>query len=520
MRGISVPDRENDYAADVVELFFDLAFVFAFSRLVAELAHDHDWPAAGRTLLTFLMIWFAWTQFTWAANTVPGNQRVVRVVFLVATITSIPMAASVNSALSGGGAVFALSLALIVALGQGLLLLNVDHEADGFRNMMQLSIMTTIAVGLSVVGGFVDATPRIVLWTLAIVTFLAAMTSRAGRSGWIIRPGHMSERHGLIIIVALGEVVVAVGAPVVQGLTEGAGLPTPTLLSLVGAGGFVVLLWWSIFDRLHPSMEVFMEKLREKKRVSFARDVYTLIYMPIVAGIIVSAAALEEIALHPDQPIDPAFRLMFVAGVSLKAAGVMAAPYRADRIFARERLFALLAALGAIVLLVDAQAWLVLLVVDFVYLSAFIIEYRHVEAPYRDEKVDARAKVKGLVWVGSACADPEATANFFARSLGLHLTTQLSNFTRLTTPNGDRIEFFGPGFIEHDHLDTGPVAGFLVDDAQLAHDRLVADGTADVTEVSSSADGHRWFYFRAPDGNYYELTEHARARPARSEVDA
>lgn len=124
-------------------------------------------------------------------------------------------------------------------------------------------------------------------------------------------------------------------------------------------------------------------------------------------------------------------------------------------------------------------------------------------------------QVQGIIWVGSSTDDRAATRDFFADVLGMRVTTDVDGFTQLTAANGDRLELFGPDSMEHDHLDTGPVAGLWVDDLDAAHDLLRRAGLADVTELERGADGHRWFYFRAPDGNYYELCEHPRPRPPR-----
>ena len=109
MRGLTIPERDEDFTADPVELFFDLAFVYAFSRLVAHLVHHPDWTGAWEAALLFGILWLPWSWFTWSANAVPGNQRTVRAVFLVATAVTVPMAASVETAFDSGGATFAVS---------------------------------------------------------------------------------------------------------------------------------------------------------------------------------------------------------------------------------------------------------------------------------------------------------------------------------------------------------------------------------------------------------------------------
>lgn len=124
-------------------------------------------------------------------------------------------------------------------------------------------------------------------------------------------------------------------------------------------------------------------------------------------------------------------------------------------------------------------------------------------------------KVKGIIWVGSATDDREATKDFFSETLGMPVITDVPGFTRLAAANGDRLELFGPDAVEHDQLDTGPVAGLWVEDAAEARDELLAAGHDEVTELERGRDGHHWFYFKAPDGNYYEMCEHPSPRPAR-----
>lgn len=93
------------------------------------------------------------------------------------------------------------------------------------------------------------------------------------------------------------------------------------------------------------------------------------------------------------------------------------------------------------------------------------------------------------------------------------VVTDVPGFTRLAASNGDRLELFGPDSVEHDHLDTGPVAGLWVDDAEDARKELLEANVDGVTDLERGPDGHRWFYFKGPDGNYYEMCEHPRPRP-------
>ena len=117
-------------------------------------------------------------------------------------------------------------------------------------------------------------------------------------------------------------------------------------------------------------------------------------------------------------------------------------------------------------------------------------------------------QVKGIIWVGTATAARAELAGFFEEKLGMDVVTDVNGFTRLVTASGDRVEIFGPEMKEYSQLSTGPVAGFWVEDASTAREELLAGGVDSCTEIETGRDGHSWFYFRAPDGNFYELCEH------------
>ncbi len=377
MRGLDIPERDEDFTADPVELFFDLAFVYAFSRLVAHLVHHPDWTGAWEAALLFGILWLPWSWFTWSANAVPGNQRMVRAVFLVATAVTVPMAASVETAFDSGGATFAVSGAVIMLMSIALQVLALDSDSSTYAATVRLASPVLGAIGVLVIGGFVDGDARVVLWVASVVIILVA-TLFAGSGDWIVRSGHFAERHGLILIIALGEVIVAIGIAVSNGLDEG-GLDGSTRLGLLAAGAFAGLLWWSYFDRVLPALEHKAEQLEASSRGTYARDVYTWAHAPIIGGVIASAAAVEEILLHPSDPLPAAFRTMFVVGVGLMVLGIALAVFRAWRAIARERLVAL-AAIAVLALISGSWdgVWL-LIAVDAVILAALVVEQLRVE---------------------------------------------------------------------------------------------------------------------------------------------
>ena len=338
MRGIPLPERTEDFTADPVELFFDLAYVLAFSQLVGLLVDSPSWSSAGRVALLFALLWLPWQELTWSANAVSGNSRSVRLIFLVATATSVPMAASTSTALGAGGPVFAVTLGIIMILGFVTQTLSFERESEMHASVARWVTLNVVALVVLLAGAFISGDGRIVVWLASAGIVVGAMID-AGRGGWLVRSGHFAERHALIVIIALGEVIVVIGLPVVVALDAGEGLPGRTVAALVASGAFAGLLWWGYFDRPGPALEDRGETIEgDRARGNFARDVYTWAHMPIVAGIIVSAAALEKITLHPSDHVEIPFRLMLLGGLALGVFGIAVASWRAFRVLPRERI--------------------------------------------------------------------------------------------------------------------------------------------------------------------------------------
>jgi len=384
VKGLTVPETTEDFTADPVELFFDLAFVFAFSQLVWHLVHFPTWTGAYEAAILFLVIWLVWSTFTWAANAVSGNTRPARAIFLVATAASVPMGASVTTAFGSGGGMFAFGSSFIVLMGIGLQLWGLSGDnglsAAHFQSVLKYALPNIVAMVFLIIGSFLDEGPRKVLWLLFIASILVAMVV-ARRGDWIIRPGHFAERHGLIVIIALGEVVVAIGISVVESLTEADGLSQQTLVGLSAAGVLAGLLWWSYFDRVLPALEHRNDELDGRPRAHFTADVYTGFHVFIIGGIIATAAAVEEVLLHPTDAVHTEFLVMMSAGFAMYFGGIALAVYRAYLVIAIERLTAT-AAIVALAYL--GRSWdgvTLLIAVDAVLFLSLVAEHIRVEAP-------------------------------------------------------------------------------------------------------------------------------------------
>ena len=384
MRGLVVPPPTEDFTADPVELFFDLSFVFAFSQLVAHLVHDPTLAGFGEAGLLFLIIWFAWSTFTWGANAVQGNAREVRAIFLVATAAAVPMGASVSTAFGSGGGTFAICASIIVLMAIGLqvwgLASAAGTDAEEFKTIIRYGMPNIAAMILLITGGFLSGGARKVLWILFVLILVGAVV-RARYGDWIVRPGHFAERHGLITIIALGEVIVAIGISVVNSLSDGDGLSRETLIALVAAAVLAGLLFWGYFDRVQSALEHRGEALDGRPRARFVADVYTGLHVFTVGGIILIAAASEEILLHPKDEVHTEFLVMFVAGMALFFGGIAAAVARAYQVMAVERVTAIVViALVAFV----GRSWdgvVLLIAIDVVLFGTIVFEHRRIEAP-------------------------------------------------------------------------------------------------------------------------------------------
>lgn len=386
MRGLVVPEQTEDFTADPVELFFDLAFVFAFSQLVHLLIVHPDWEHVGKAAIIFLLLWLPWTQFTWSANAVPGNQRSVRLAFLVATAASVPMAAAVETAFEGSGALFAIPLAVILLTGLTILVTANETGSAEYVSAVRYALPNVAAMIILVGGGFLDGSLRYVAWIGAIL-IVTWGTIRAGDGDWVMRPGHFAERHGLIIIVALGEVIVALGKAVVDPLSDGQELDATTVLALAATGVAAAVLWWSYFDRVQPALEHRAEGLDGRDRGRFARDAYTYAHMPIVAGVILIAVGLEEAALHPGDALPLAFRMILLAGVACFFGGISIGVWRAFRVFPVERLAAVLAIAVFLLLAGSLDAMWLIIIIDAAAIVGLVAEHYRIEVLPADSKI-------------------------------------------------------------------------------------------------------------------------------------
>lgn len=312
-RGIRAAEPQG---VTFVELFFDLVFVFAVTQITVKTAHDLTPEGVLRSVLIGWLVWWAWTQFTWTLNPADTTHQWVRVVTLAATATAFVMAASVPRSFTDEAIWFALPYVVVRLLGLGLQV-RVEMERAGADHaaVYRWAGMSLGGLVLVIVGALVDPGLRTWIWLAAIGADFAAATIAGRQTSWDLNPAHLSERHGLFVIIALGESLIVAGTAVTDAEL------TPGLMAVVGAAIVVAcLLWWTYFGWLKEALEHRFAAADPRRLGSLARDAFSLAHFPLIAGIVGFAVAVEETVLHPDDPMTGPVLASLGVGVALFVA--------------------------------------------------------------------------------------------------------------------------------------------------------------------------------------------------------
>jgi low temperature requirement protein LtrA len=303
---------EADQEVSQLELFFDLVFVFVITQVSGFVSHDPTWTRLVEGLAILAVLWFAWEAFVWLANTTASDEGAVRVV-LLSTMGALLIASLAvphafdEDALIFGVAYFSVRLAHITAY------VIVSRDDPQLRSVVWRLASTILPAALLIVlAGIVDAgPPRTACWIAALVVDYGGLMAR-GVAGWRVQASHFAERHGLIIIIALGESIVAVGVGA-GGLDLDAGLIVASLLGMVVAGA----LWWVYFDFVALVAARRLRAAPPDERVRIARDSFTYLHLPMVAGIVLVAVGVKQTLAHMDDHLHVVPAVALCGGAAL-----------------------------------------------------------------------------------------------------------------------------------------------------------------------------------------------------------
>jgi low temperature requirement protein LtrA len=297
-----------------LELFFDLVFVFTVTQLTAVLTHDLSWSSLGQIMLMLGLIWWMYAGYAWLTNAVSTRGVARRVVLLGGMAGYLVLALAIPQGFSGSGLSFGLAYAVVIAVHSALYVrLASDRSAEAIRGIVPFNLTSA---GLVILGGALGGAAQAVLWTVAVV--LEWITPRlAGRGEsqqeFEIAPAHFVERHGLVIIIAIGESVVAIGIGA-SGLPVNAELILVAVLGLLLAAG----LWWAYFGADDDAQaEAALTRAPAHERPWMALYGFGVAHYFLLLGVVLVAVGLKKGTGHAYDELTAGQALALGGGVAL-----------------------------------------------------------------------------------------------------------------------------------------------------------------------------------------------------------
>jgi low temperature requirement protein LtrA len=291
-----------------LELFFDLVFVFTITQLTSVLNHHPDGGGLVRVLLLLVVIWWMYGGYAWLTNVVAPDRFLYQLLLLSGMAAFLVISLAVPTAFAGGGVAFGIAYVVVILIHSGLFTRSAGGSAAAILKVAPLNLAAGVAI---IAAGIAGGTARWVLWGLALAVILLP-SLRPPDPRFEIAPRHFVERHGLVVIVALGESVVAVGIGA-SGHDLTPGLVGVALLGL----GLTTCLWWVYFG--HGDDEKALEAMINAPRAERPRLALTGFYhwhLFILFGVIAVASALESAIAHPDHALSTARSLALAGGLA------------------------------------------------------------------------------------------------------------------------------------------------------------------------------------------------------------
>ena len=289
-----------------LELFFGLVFVLAITQCTALMADDPTWAGVVKGLLVLGVLWWSWGGYAWLTSTVNPEEGAVRLVVIAAMAALLVVSLCVPEAFGDSALLFACAYAVVRVAHLVLFAVASRDDAALRRSVSGLAASSAIGVGILVAASAADGAVQVALWGVALLLDMGG-PYLYGVEGWKLVPGHFAERHGLIVIIALGESIVAIGLGADAGVD--AGVVAAAVLGIVAAAA----LWWLYFDVVALVAQRRLSEAAEgRERNAMARDSYSYLHFPMVAGIVLLALGAKKTLGAVDEPLKlvPAFGLL------------------------------------------------------------------------------------------------------------------------------------------------------------------------------------------------------------------
>jgi len=353
-----------------LELFFDLVFVLAITQCTALMAHHPTWSGLVQGLLVLGMLWWAWTGYSWLTSVLDPEEGAVRLVMFGAMAALLLVSLCVPEAFGSLALAFALIYGAVRAAHIALFVL-ASPDDDGLRHsVLGLAASTAVAVALLAAASLFDGLAQGALWALALLLDMGGPYF-FGAEGWKLVPEHFAERHGLIVIIALGESIVAIGVGAAHELSLGIGTAAVLGVALTAA------MWWIYFDVVAiVSGRRLAEAEPGRVQNEMARDSYSYLHLVMVAGIVLVALGLKTTIGHVDDHLHavPAFALL--GGIAVYLLGHVAFRYRHVHTINRQRLLLAIVLLILVPVATEVPALLALTVANALLWAMIAYETR------------------------------------------------------------------------------------------------------------------------------------------------
>ena len=311
-------ESEPEYRVTTLELFFDLVFVFTLTQLTALLAADTTWRGFAQVVLMLIVILWMYGGYAWLTNHVAPDTPVRRTLLMTGMGGFLLIALAIPDAFAGSGIAFGIGYLIVNLVHSGLFVsFGGPAAASGMRRLSLFNIVSAVVV---LAGGFLPASYRYVAYALALLVMILTPYVNPQQRTIPIRPGHFVERHGLVVIVALGESIVAIGV-------GAAGLPVNGQLVLAVVFGLVLAyqFWWSYFGGGQDEIaEHRLAAVPPSERARKALAAYGWAHAPILLGIVVLAVGVKKTIGHATEHLKPAAALALAGGVALFLLGEVA----------------------------------------------------------------------------------------------------------------------------------------------------------------------------------------------------
>ena len=288
---------DDTHAVTPLELFFDLVFVYAITQVTSFMAADPHTVSAFRGVVVLGLLWFGWVSFAWLGNQAKADEGLMRVTLVLAMGAMFVVAVAIPEAWNDrpGGLYAPLVFVLAYAAGRALHLSVYFIAAAGDAGLRRTLVLTAAPVGAAmavlVAGAFLDGAARTAAWAAALAIDFTGVYVTARKAAWRLPAAALfAERHGLIVLIALGESIVAIGVGATALPVSG-----PVLVAVLLGLAVIVALWWLYFDVVAIVAEGVLTRARGSERADLARDSYTYLHFPMVVGIVYLALGLKKV---------------------------------------------------------------------------------------------------------------------------------------------------------------------------------------------------------------------------------